>query len=170
MSEIVKVEADYKLTEQDKVVCFEHLHCGYNPSVTYHKLWYKREAPITFGEFLEQYADLIVATTAGTADRWRVALGAELRQRQAELDASARELRAALATLAESPLPEGSERDAQLERQCAVTAHYGRGFQITAALAAVTRELRALRKGQLDEAAAIVGMLAVNANARGGVD
>ena len=158
---IVKPES-YRMSEDEQSRCLQHLARGYDPNATYRALW-AHSPPISFGEFLEQYADVIVAVTAPTADRWRVALSEELAQRKRELDQTARELRAALATLAESTLEEGPARDAQQERQCAVVSHYGKAFQITAALAIVTRELRALRKSQLEDAAAIVSMIASNA-------
>lgn len=84
----------------------------------------------------------MIAATSMTADRWRVGLSAELAQRRRDLDQTARELRAALVTLAEAPAPEGDERDAQQERQCAVVSHYGKGFQIAAALVQITKDQR----------------------------
>lgn len=162
---IVKA-GDYQLTEGERAQCLQHLSKGYNPNVTYRQLWPHGAAPLTFGDFLNQYADVIIAATSLTADRWRVGLSAELRQRQAELDASARKLHAALVTLAEAPAPEGEEREAQQERQCAVVSHYGKAFQITAALVQITKELRAIRTQQLDDAAALVSMLASSAQAK----
>lgn len=158
---IVKAES-YTMSADERARCLRHLARGYNPNCTYRELW-PHSPPLTFGDFLKQYADVVIAATAPTADRWRVALSEELAQRKRELDQTARELRAALATLAEAQLPEGDERNAQAERQCAVVSHYGKAFQITAALAIVTRELRALRKSQLEDAAAIVSMIASNA-------
>lgn len=162
---IVKA-GDYQLTEGEQAQCLQHLAKGYNPNVTYRQLWPHGAAPLTFGDFLKQYADVVIAATSMTADRWRVGLSAELAQRRRDLDQMARELCAAQATLAEAPLPEGDEREAQQERQCAVVAHYGKGFQIAAALVQITKELRAIRTQQLDDAAALVNMLASTAQAK----
>ena len=162
MSAIVKADG-YTLSAEERARCIEHLQHGYAPQPIYATLWRNVPAPLTFQEFLRQFADAIVEATAPTVEHYRVTLAPELRRRQAELDQTARELRAALATLAEAPLEEGNERDAQTERQCAVVSHYGKGFQIVAALAGVTRELRALRASQLEDAASIVGMLASTA-------
>lgn len=161
---IVKAEP-YQLTADELARCLRHLTRGYNPDVTYRTLW-PHSAPLTFNEFLRQYADAIVAATAPTAERWRSSLSVELRQRQRELDETARELRAALVTLAEQPLDEGPERLNQIARQVEITDMYGKAPAISAALVAITRELRAIRAGQLADAAAIVGMLAANAGAR----
>ena len=166
MSAIVKADG-YVLSSDERVRCIEYLQHGYAPQPIYATLWRGGAPPLTFQEFLRQFADAVVEATAPTVEHYRVALAPELRRRQAELDQTARELRAALATLAEAPLPEEDEkREAQAERQCAVVSHYGKAFQIVAALAGITRELRALRAGQLDAAAAIVGMLASTAGAK----
>ena len=162
---IVKA-GEYQLTEGERAQCVQHLSKGYNPNVTYRQLWPHGAAPLTFGDFLNQYADVIIAATSLTADRWRVGLSAELAQRRRDLDQTARELRAALATLAEAPAPEGEEREAQQERQCGVVAHFGKGFQIAAALVQITKELRSIRTQQLDDAAALVSMLASSAQAK----
>lgn len=162
---IVKSES-YRMSADELALCLQHLARGYNPDWTYRDLW-DHSPPLTFGEFLAQYADAIVAATAPTADRWRAGLSAELRQRQAELDQTARELRAALATLAR-PV-EGLDEAARAELDSAkfnIVWQYGKAPVIASALAGVTRELRAIRKDQLEEAAAVVGMLAVNAQVR----
>lgn len=166
MSAIVKADG-YTLSADERARCIEFLQHGYAPQPIYATLWRNVPAPLTFQEFLRQFADAIVEATAPTVEHYRATLAPELRRRQAELDQTAIELRQALATLAEAPLPEGDEkREAQAERQCAVVSHYGKAFQIVAALAGVTRELRALRADQLADAASIVGMLAANAGAK----
>ena len=165
MTAIVKA-GEYTLSADERARCIEFLQHGYGPQAIYATIWRSVPAPVPFNEFLRQFADAIVEATAPTVEHYRVTLAPELRRRQGELDQTARELRAALATLAEAPLEEGTEREAQQERQCAVVSHYGKAFQIVAALAGITRELRALRADQLADAAAIVGMLAANAGAK----
>lgn len=165
---IVKADSAYLLSADERARCLAHLSAGYSPAVSYRTLWPRGGAPLAFGDFLAQYADAIVASTSSTANAWRVGLSPELRQRQLELDASARELRSALEKLA-APIDPGLDdeaRDALNSEKYNIVWHYGKAPAIVAALVAITRELRAIRAGQLADAAAIVGMLAANAGAR----
>lgn len=164
MSALVKA-GDYALNSDERARCIEYLQHGYGPQAIYSTIW-RGAPPLPFGDFLRQFADAIVEATSATVEHYRVTLAPELRRRQTELDQTAVELRAALATLAEPPLPEGDERNAQFARQLSVTTDYGKGPAIAAALVAVTKELRALRAQQLDDAASIVNMLAANACAK----
>jgi hypothetical protein len=153
---------EYKLSDIDKAKCFEHLQCGYNPAVSYRTLWHDLP-PITYPQFLSQYGEFIVQVTRPTGDRWAVAPDAaqlaNLRriERCAEIAMQAVEE----VLVAEEPEPVEGQRFAPDP-----FAKYHVLTKLMAVLVQLAEFTFKARKRALEDAAAIVGMLAVNAGAK----
>lgn len=149
---------EYKLSDIDKAKCFEHLQSGYNPAVSYRTLWHA-EPPITYPQFLAQYGEFIVQVTRPTGDRWAVAPDAaqlaNLRriERCAEIAMQAVEE----VLVAEEPAPaEGARSPDPFAKYHVLT-------KLMAVLVQLAEFSAKARKRALEDAAAIVGMLAANA-------
>ena len=152
---------EYKLSDIDKAKCFEHLQCGYNPAVSYRTLWHS-EPPLTYPQFLAQYGEFIVQVTRPTGDRWAVAPDAaqlaNLRriERCAEIAMQAVEE----VLIAEEPEPVEGQRPPD------PFAKYHVLTKLMAVLVQLAEFSAKGRKRALEDAAAIVGMLAANAGAK----
>lgn len=152
---------EYKLSDIDKAKCFEHLQNGYNPAVSYRTLWHS-EPPLTYPQFLQQYGELIVQVTRPTGDRWAVAPDAaqlaNLRRVERCADIAMQAIDEVLAT--ETPEPvEGLRAPDPFAKYHVLT-------KLMAVVVQLAEFSAKSRKRALEDAAAIVGMLAANAGAK----
>jgi hypothetical protein len=152
---------EYKLTDIDKAKCFEHLQCGYNPAVSYRTLWHA-DPPLTYPQFLAQYGEFIVQVTRPTGDRWAVAPDAvqltNLRRVERCAEIAMQAVEEVLA--AEVPEPvEGARLPDPFAKYHVLT-------KLMAVLVQLAEFSAKARKRALEDAAAIVGMLAVNAGVK----
>ena len=151
----------YQLSDIDKAKCFEHLQCGYNPAVSYRTLWHS-EPPLTYPQFLAQYGEFIVQVTRPTGDRWAVAPDAAQLANLRTIERCVEIAKTALEEVLvyDPPEPvEGQRGPSPLEKHHVITKY----MEVLIKLAEFSAKGR---KRALEDAAAIVGMLAANAGAK----
>ena len=154
---------DYKLSDIDKAKCFEHLQCGYNPAVSYRTLWgHGEQPPLTYPQFLAQYGEFIVQVTRPTGDRWAVAPDATQLANLRRIERCAEIAMQAVEEVLVADDPEPAEGMRPLDP----FAKYHVLTKLMAVLVQLAEFSAKGRKRALEDAAAIVGMLAANAGAK----
>ena len=154
---------EYKLSDLDKAKCFEHLLNGYGPQITYKTLYGHGELPpCTFPVFLREYIEFIVQVTRPTGDRWAVAPDAAQLANLRRIERCAEIAMQAIDEVLATDTPEPVEG----QRAPDPFAKYHVLTKLMTVVVQLAEFSAKARKRALEDAAAIVGMLAANAGAK----